>query len=63
MDAFTTPNKAATPNKPTSPSLTDLYHSSLKKPSLQLRMCLLCLLCSPDCDNSRCSDPTHVTCR
>jgi hypothetical protein len=26
-------------------------------------MCLLCLLCSADCDNTRCANPKHVTCR
>lgn len=53
-----------TPSKPTAtPSLSQLYQSSLRKPASSLNMCLLCLLCSPDCDNSRCSNPQHVTCR
>ena len=53
-----------TPDKPASArTLTELYQSSLRKPASTLRMCLLCLLCSSDCDSSRCSNPQHVTCR
>jgi hypothetical protein len=44
-------------------TIQELYQSSLKKEVQQLKMCLLCLLCSSDCDNTRCSNPTHVTCR
>jgi hypothetical protein len=44
-------------------SLSELYQSSLRKPASHPRVCRLCLLCSPDCDNTRCSDPTHLTCR
>lgn len=59
MQNFQTPTKAPQP----APSLTEVYRSSLRKPVIEQRMCLLCLLCSPDCDNTRCADPRHVTCR
>ncbi len=44
-------------------TLSELYQSSLKKENKVQKMCLLCLFYSADCDNTRCSNPKHVTCR